>query len=136
MKMLRNVAFLTFVFFTFTVFTPMFMPPKEAEADSLGEIIKSVAQHVTIEGIKGVYGYLKTKITEHPIGEDHPSSHPTEEFTQCGGSDCNTQVSSSSHHVKLCTKCKVLYYTCESHTCDNNSSTNSSSSGYYDYSWW
>jgi hypothetical protein len=136
MKTLRNAAFLTLAVFTFTLFTPMLMQPKEAEADSIGTIISSVAQHVTIEGIKGVYGYLKKKITDHQSGSEHPDNHPTEEFTQCGASDCTTQVSSSSHHVKLCPKCKTLYYTCESHTCNNNSSTNNSNSGYYDYSWW
>ena len=135
--MIRNTALLTLMVFTFTLFTPILMQPKEAEADKLDEILLGKAVELTIQGVKATYAYVRNKITAHKTGDEHPDNHPTEEDgMQCAGSNCTTQVTSDDHHAKLCTACKSIYFTCESHTCDNNSSTNNSSSGYYDYSWW
>ena len=150
MKMLRNVAFLTFVFFTFTLFTPMFMQPKEAEADLVGGVIVGVTVYVTIKGIEYGYGWVRKKIQEHKTGDEHPEEHPTKaDGNECSGSNCTVTVTSSSHHVEICVTCSngnvtVSYFSCDGHTCEDNenSSSNSStnyrySNDYYDvYSWW
>lgn len=142
MKFWRNVAFLTFVVFSFTIFTPMFMQPKEAEADRIDDILTGVTVYVLIEGTKYAYGWVRQKIQDHKSGSEHPDNHPTAaDGEECDATDCNTIVSSSDHHISMCPKtgCKKVYFTCEGHMCDDNSSSNNSSSNYYsnyDDSWW
>ena len=119
MEMLRNTAFLTLVVFTFTLFTPMLMPPKEAEADMVGDIITGVTVYVLIEGTKHAYGWVRQKIQSHSSGSEHPDNHPTAaDGEECNASDCTTIVTSSGHHIKQCSSCKTVYFTCEGHMCD------------------
>lgn len=93
--MLRNVAFLTLAVFAFTLFAPMLMQPKDAEAGTcstcsidIGEVIESIANG--LEKVYDVCGGFLNEAGKHI----HNKLFKGKRCSKCKSKSCSGQSTS------------------------------------------
>ncbi len=122
--MIRNTALFTLLVFTFTLFTPMLMPPKEAEAGTcttcnidIGEVIEAIANG--LEKVYDVCGGFINAAGKHI----HNKLFQGKRCSKCKSKSCSGQSTSECKQADTPKGCgEKNIWNCDDHngyTCDN-----------------